>query len=214
MYGKKGNRCTNKAVSEDAIYAAVCETINTVILSRSKLTASLERLIESHLDIDGIQVKIDELGKMLTKLDKELDDITSKHSAATNDVEVDILDRQYRTRMKEYKEIYSEIEGHKVQEKDAGYTRVGMQKMKDILAKKEITHEMITQPLLHALIQNVIIVDKEHIVIVLADSDIHTNKEVSAKRKELIEKELILKGMVHIDTPFRTETLYYKVVMI
>lgn len=55
--------------------------------------------------------------------------------------------------------------------------------MKDILAKKEITPEMITQPLLQALIQNVIIVDKEHIVIVLTDSDIHTNKEVSAKKK-------------------------------
>ena len=34
---------------------------------------------------------------------------------------------------------------------------------------------------LQALIQNVIIVDKEHIVIVLSDSDIHTNKEVSSK---------------------------------
>lgn len=116
--------------------------------------------------------------------------------------------------MKEYKEIYSEIEGLKAQEKDAGYTRVRMQNMKDILAKKEITPEMIIQPLLQALIQNVIIVDKEHIVIVLADSDIHTNKEVSAKRKELIEKEPILKGVVHMDRPFRPETLYYKVVMI
>lgn len=65
---------------------------------------------------------------MLTKLDKELDDITSKRSAVTNDVEIDILDRQYRTRMKEYKEIYSEIESLKAQEKDAGYTRVRMQK--------------------------------------------------------------------------------------
>lgn len=65
---------------------------------------------------------------MLTKLDKELDGITSKRSAVTNDVEIDILDRQYRTRMKEYKEIYSEIESLKAQEKGAGYTRVRMQK--------------------------------------------------------------------------------------
>lgn len=49
---------------------------------------------------------------------------------------------------------------------------------------------------------------------VLADCDIHTNKEVSVKRKELIEKEPILKGVVHIDRPFKPETLYYKVVMI
>ena len=46
-------------------------------------------------------------------IDKELDDITSKRSAASNDVEIDILDRQYRTRMKEYKEIYKEIENLK-----------------------------------------------------------------------------------------------------
>ena len=135
-------------------------------------------------------------------------------SAATNDVEIDILDRQYRTRMKEYKEIYKEIENLKSKQKDAGYTKVRMQKMKDILEKKEITPEMITQPLLQTLIQNVIIVDKEHIVIVLADSDVHTNKEVSNRRKELIDKEAILKGVVHIDRPFKPETLHYKVVMI
>lgn len=73
---------------------------------------------------------------------------------------------------------------------------------------------MITQTLLQALIQNVIIVDKKHIIIILSDSDIHTNKEVSSKRKELMEKEAFLKGAVHIDRPFRPETLYYKVVMI
>ena len=214
VYGEKGNRCTNKSVSEDAIYTAICETINTVFLSSSKITTSLQRLIESHLDVDGVQGKIDEFNKMLAKLDKELDDITTKRSAATNDVEIDILDRQYRTRMKEYKEIYKEIESLKSKQKDAGYTKVRMQKMKDILEKKEITPEMITQPLLQTLIQNVIIVDKEHIVIVLADSDVHTNKEVSSRRKELIDKEAILKGVVHIDRPFRPETLYYKVVMI
>ena len=214
VYGEKGNRCTNKSVSEDAIYTAICETINTVFLSSSKITTSLQRLIESHLDVDGVQGKIDEFNKMLAKLDKELDDITTKRSAATNDVEIDILDRQYRTRMKEYKEIYKEIESLKSKQKDAGYTKVRMQKMKDILEKKEITPEMITQPLLQTLIQNVIIVDKEHIVIVLADSDVHTNKEVSSRRKELIDKEAILKGVAHIDRPFRPETLYYKVVMI
>ena len=171
-------------------------------------------MIESHLDVDGVQGKIDEFNKMLAKLDKELYDITTKRSAATNDVEIDILDRQYRTRMKEYKEIYKEIESLKSKQKDAGYTKVRMQKMKDILEKKEITPEMITQLLLQTLIQNVIIVDKEHIVIVLADSDVHTNKEVSSRRKELIDKEAILKGVAHIDRPFRPETLYYKVVMI
>ena len=68
---------------------------------------------------------------------------------------------------------------------------------------------MITQPLLQTSIQNVIIVDKEHIAIALADSDVHTNKEVSSRRKEPIDKEAILKGVAHIDRPFSPENLYY-----
>ena len=57
--------CASKAVSEDAIYTAICETINTVFLSQNKLTTSLERLIENHLDVDGVQGKIDDFNKML-----------------------------------------------------------------------------------------------------------------------------------------------------
>ena len=96
--------------------------------------------------------------------------------------------------MKEYKEIYKEIENLKVKEKGVGYTKVRIQKMKNILAKKEITPETIAQPLLKALIQNIIIVDEGHIIIFLSDSNIQTNKEVSSIRKEPMEKETILKG--------------------
>lgn len=46
---------------------------------------------------------------MFANLDKGLNDITSKRSAASNNVEINILDKQYRTRMKEYKEVYKEI---------------------------------------------------------------------------------------------------------
>ena len=66
----------------------------------------------------------------------------------------------------------------------------------------------------YALIQNIIVIDKEHVVIVLSDSDIHTTHEVTKNRKEIVEKQAITKGTVHIDRPFRPETLHYKVVMI
>lgn len=66
--------------------------------------------------------------------------------------------------------------------------------MKNILAKKEMTPDIIAQPLLQALVQNIIIADEGQIVIFLSDSNIHTNKEVSSIRKELMEKEAILKG--------------------
>ena len=160
VHGEIGKRCSSKAISEDAIYAAVCETVKKVYLNNSKIPFTIQKLIEKHLDLIGVDSKIKELEAIVLKLDKELDEITTKRSAASSDIEIDILDRQYRTRMKEYKDISEEIDTLKVKQKDADFTRVRMEKMKAILEKKELTPEMITQPLLHALIQNIIVIDK------------------------------------------------------
>lgn len=209
-----GKRCPSKSISEDAIYAAVCDVVKKVFLSNGRITTSIQKLIEKHMDLDGVDLKIEELEDMLTKLDKELDEITTKRSAAGDEIEIGILERQFRTRMKEYKDISSQIDSLRDKQKDAGYTKLRMGKIKDLLDKREITPDMITQPLLQALIQNIIVIDKQNIVVVLSDSDIHTNKEVSSRRHELVEKTPIVKGTVHIDRPFRPETLHYKVVMI
>ena len=90
--------------------------------------------------------------------------------------------------MKEYKDISDQVSTLKSKQTDTSYTKLRMEKMRDILDKKALTPDMITQPLLQTLIQNVIIVDKQNIVIVLSDSFIHTNKEVSERSNELIEK--------------------------
>ena len=90
--------------------------------------------------------------------------------------------------MKEYKDISDQVYTLKSKQTNTSYTKLRMEKMRDILDKKALTPDMITQPLLQSLIQNVIIVDKQNIVIVLSDSFIHTNKEVSERSNELIEK--------------------------
>lgn len=116
--------------------------------------------------------------------------------------------------MKEYKDISDQVSTLNSKQTDTSYAKLRMEKMMDILDKKALTPDMITQPLLQSLIQNVIIVDKQNIVIVLSDSFIHTNKEVSERSNELIEKHQSGKGKVHIDRSFRPETLHHKAVMI
>lgn len=206
-------RCKNKHVSEDAIYKAICEVIKKIFLSNGKVTSNIKRLIEKHMDVRTDYKKISELEGLLAKLDAQLDEIANKRSTAETEMEVEILDRQFRTRMNEYKEIRTQIDSIKSKQNDSGYTKDRMAKIKELLDNKEFTPDMINQPLLQSLVQNIIVVNKHNIVIVLTDTGIHKNKEVSDRRKELIEKKPILKNTVHVKRPFKSETLHYKVVM-
>ena len=71
---------------------------------------------------------------------------------------------------------------------------------------------MLTQPIVQTFIQNIIVVDKTHAVIVLATGTAKSNKEISENRKTLIDKAPLLQGVVHLDRKFRPEELHYKVV--
>ena len=59
-----------------------------------------------------------------------------------------------------------------------------------------------------------LIVDKEHIVVVLSDFYTRTNAEFIEKRKEIINAKPILEGTIHVAKPFRPETLHHKAVLI
>lgn len=214
VYGEKGNRCDNKSVSEDAIYAAICEIINKAFLSKNKIVSQIKGLIESHLKVEGIENDIIALRESLEIIDKELDDITTKRARTKNDIELDVLERQYRNRMNEYKEISSQIQDYENKQKECEYTKHRLDKMRETLAKKEITPKMLTQELLRTLIQNILVVDKQHIVVVLSDSYTHTNAEIREKTKEIINAKPILEGTIHVARPFRPETLHYKAVLI
>lgn len=71
---------------------------------------------------------------------------------------------------------------------------------------------MLTQVIIQTFIQNIIVVDKTHFVIVISTGVPKTNKKVSKHRKEIIELEPLLTGKVDLDRCFRLEKLHYKVV--
>ena len=62
--------------------------------------------------------------------------------------------------MKVYKDISDQVSNLKSKQTDTSYTKLRREKIIYILDKKALTPDIITQPLLQSLIQNVIIVDK------------------------------------------------------
>ena len=81
-----------------------------------------------------------------------------------------------------------------------------------ISQKSKATSDMLTKTIVQTFIQNIIVVDKNHAVIVLATGTAKSNKEISENRKTIINKTPLLEGVVHLERTFRPETLNYKVV--
>ena len=72
---------------------------------------------------------------------------------------------------------------------------------------------MITKSIINAFIRRVILIDKRHVVIVVAANKDTTMAELKANRKEIANRPVLLEGDVEVDRPFKLEHLHYKVVL-
>lgn len=85
--------------------------------------------------------------------------------------------------------------------------------MNEILKEEEITVDMLIQVIVQTFIQNIIVVDKHHVVVIIATTKSGSNKDVAEHRNEIIKLPPLLENTVHVDRPFRPEKVHYKVVV-
>ena len=133
--------------------------------------------------------------------------------AFASEVEHDILDRKYRNNLNEYTHIEEEINILKKKQDDANAANIRLGKMKEVLDKEEVTPEMLTKTIVSTFIQNILMVDKHHIVVVIATAKNGSNKEISAHREEIIKLEPLFKNPMNLERRFRPEKVHYKVVV-
>ena len=211
--GKPGHRCKNKNISEDILNKAICEVINTIYKTKEKIFSDISAIITKQIKIENVDKQLDEYNASKENIEKELDTIISQKSKATSDIEQDILDRKYRNYLNEYQHIEDAIILLKGRQANAEANNIRLEQMKEVLEKEEITPDMLSKTIVQTFIQNIIVVDKTHAVIVLATGTAKSNKEISENRKTIIDKVPLLEGVVHLERTFRPETLNYKVVV-
>ena len=196
-YDDKKSRCQNKNISEDMLTKITCEVINNIYRSRKKIFNTISQIIYKAVKIDDVQEKIDTLNKSKKDIELELNTIISQIAKATSEVEHDILDRKYRNNLNEYTRIEEEISTLKKKQDDANAANIRLGKMKEVLDKEEVTPEMLTKTIVSTFIQNILMVDKHHIVVVIATAKNGSNKEISAHREEIIKLEPLFRFKVY-----------------
>ena len=209
-YDDKKSRCQNKNISEDMLTKIACEVINNIYHSRRKIFNTISQVIYKAVKIDDVQEKIDTLNKSKKDIELELNTIISQIAKATSEVKHDILDRKYRNNLNECTHIEEEINQLKKKQDDANSANIRLDKMKEILDKEEVTPEMLTKTIISAFIQNILVVDKNNVVVVIATAKNSSNKEVSAHREEIIKLEPLFENTVNLERRFRPEKVHYK----
>ena len=212
--GNPNERCPAKPISEDIIAKTLCEVINKVYLKDSCIFKTVFNLIKKNLEINEVTTDITVIQNKQSDLEKEITAILSQKAVATTSEEQFILDKSYRAKLEEYKGLDNQIAEALDKQKEADYAKQRIETIKSILNTDSITPELITKQIIDAFIAKVIIIDRQHIVIVIRVTEGLGNDYIKEHRYEIIDNDPILTGQVHLDRRFKPEDLEYKVVLI
>ena len=211
---KQKKRCPSKAISEDILDKAVCDAINEMFLGKNAPFKELYKLIEKHVHIEDVEDEINKCLDMQARIEDEINVILAQKGKTTTDIERFMLDKQYKERINEYKDLEAKIHELQVKEQNAKSAVVRLEEMKKVLAMNVITPDLLTKEIIEAFIKKIIVVDKTTVVMVIDSTGEIEPKAIKERRKEIANQEPILTKGVLLDRHFRPETLTYKVVMI
>ena len=211
---KQKKRCPSKAISEDILNKAVCDAINEMFLSKNASFKELYKLIERHIHIEDVEEDINKCLDIQARIEDEINVILAQKGKATSDIEHFMLDKQYKERINEYKDLEAKIHELQVKEQNAKLAIVRLEEMKKVLAMDIITPDLLTKEIVEAFIKKIIVVDKTTVVMVIDSTGEIEHKAIKEMRKEIANQEPILTKEILLERHYRPERLTYKVVMI
>lgn len=203
-----------KAISEDILNKAVCDAINEMFLGKNASFKELYKLIERHIHIEDVEEYINKCLDIQARIEDEINVILAQKGKATSDIEHFMLDKQYKERINEYKDLEAKIHELQVKEQNAKLAIVRLEEMKKVLAMDIITPDLLTKEIVEAFIKKIIVVDKTTIVMVIDSTGEIEHKAIKEMRKEIANQEPILTKEILLERHYRPERLTYKVVMI
>lgn len=185
-----------------------------MFLGKNASFKELYKLIERHIHFEDVEDEINKCLDMQARIEDEIDVILAQKGKATTDIEHFMLDKQYKERINEYKDLEAKIHELQVKEQNAKSAVVRLEEMMKVLAMDVITPDLLTKEIIEAFIKKIIVVDKTTVVMVIDSTGEIEPKTIKERRKEIANQEPILTKEVLLDRRFRPETLTYKVVMI
>lgn len=203
---KQKKRCPSKAISEDILNKAVCDAINEMFLGKNASFKEFYKLIEKHIHNEDVEDEINKCLDMQARIENEIDVILAQKGKATSDIEHFMLDKQYKERINEYKDLESKIHELQTKEQNAKSAVVRLEEMKRVLAMDIITPDLLTK--------EIIVIDKTTVVMVNDFTGEIESKAIKERRKEIANQEPILTKEILLERHYKPEKLTYKVVMI
>ena len=211
---KQKKRRPSKAISEDIHNKAVCDVINEMFLGKNASFKELYKLIERHIHIEDVEEDINKCLDIQACIEDEINVILTQKGKATSDVELFMLDKQYKERINDYKELEAKIQELQIKEQNAKSAIVRLEEMNKVLAMDIITPGLLTKEIVKAFIKKIIVVDKTTVVMVIDSTGEIEPKAIKERRKEVAAQEPILTKEILLERHYRPERLTYKFVMI
>lgn len=208
------DRCSNKPISEDILLKATCEVINKVFLDKTQAFKKMLKLIEKHIVTSDNNTLIETYKDKQADINEEIDDVLKKKGMAKDQSEQYFLERRYRELINDFHNLEGELKLLYLKQQCSVEAQQRLQNIREILKEGELKPELLTVQIVQACIYRIIMINRENIVFVLSSGDIDKEREFNNIRKELVDREPILSGVVDLDRHFRPETVNYKVVLL
>lgn len=210
--GYEFNKCHSQAISEDILLKATAEVINRVYLEKGKALSTLMKNIESQINDESTEDQVNELKRKQETIEDEIDEIIKKKQFA-DELERILLEKQYKERIVEYRDLENKINGLLSKSKEVELAKHRLLNMGKSLNGEKLTGQTLTKPIVQTCIESIIVIDKHNIVFVLPNNEKANYELIKERRESLVQHTPVLEGNVTYPRRFRPERLHYKVVL-
>jgi hypothetical protein len=203
--------CNAKASRQDLIKATTIHMLNKVFLKDLDIMSSIQRVNKSTIKVDDVQGIIEKL-----TLERDENEIALSNLIDTKVKTPDIPESIFNTKYREYsdrlKVLTAEINKHELEHVKNYDTKKRMDKIGEILGKKNLVIDELDSEILSTFIYKMISVGPNEIVYCIAGTKNYSDNEFKERRFEFLKTEPIIVETYH--APDGLAKMLYRVVVI
>lgn len=203
--------CNAKASRQDLIEATTIHMLNKVFLKDLDIMSTIQRVIKSTIKVDDVQNIIEKLTLEIDENEIALSNLIDTKVKAP-DIPESIFNAKYREYSDRLKVLTAEINKLELEHVKNYDTRKRMDKINEILGKKNLVIDELDSEILSTFIYKMISVSPNEIVYCIAGTKNYSDNELKERRFEFLKTDPIVVETYH--TPDGLAKMLYRVVVI
>jgi hypothetical protein len=203
--------CNAKASRQDLIEATTIHMLNKVFLKDLDIMSTIQRVIKSTIKVDDVQGIIEKLTLERDEYEMALSNLIDT-KVKTPDIPEAIFNTKYREYSDRLKDLTVEINKLELEHVKNYDTRKRMDKINEILGKKNLVIDELDSEILRTFIYKMISVSPNEIVYCIAGTKNYSDNEFKEHRFEFLNTEPIAVETYH--APDGLTKMLYRVVVI